>query len=152
MITAGASGTIDSDDPTSIARDLGVEDLVTDYGYVDGKDIPQLQSRALALLMPKLDLPVNHAGLSTKLGEYLASGRPVIASDVSDLREYLTDRMNVILTKPGDCESLATAIGWVLDNQKEADAIGQAGRVAAEQHFDSKHNAIRVRTMLQEIL
>ncbi len=152
MITAGASGTIDSDDPTSIARDLGVEDLVTDYGYVDGKDIPQLQSRAFALLMPKLDLPVNHAGLSTKLGEYLASGRPVIASDVSDLREYLTDRMNVILTQPGSCESLATAIAWVLGNQREANAIGQAGRVAAEQHFDSRQNAIKVRTMFQEIL
>ncbi len=144
LIVAGSSGTVDAEVPDELASVLGIDDCFQNLGLVDGDRIPDLQSLATVLVMPKLDLPVNQVGLSTKLGEYLASGRPVIASDVSDVRLYLMNNRDIILCKPGDVDELAEAIQRMISNPCLAKEVGQAGRSMALAHFDSNVNALRV--------
>ncbi len=51
-----------------------------------------------------------------KLFEYMASGRPIIASDLPALREVLNDK-NALFFKPGDASDLARAIKMLKDSQ-----------------------------------
>jgi glycosyltransferase involved in cell wall biosynthesis len=44
------------------------------------------------------------------------SGLPVIATDIPVFREYLTDGVDALLVPPGDPESLASALGSLVDN------------------------------------
>lgn len=83
-------------------------------------------------------------GFPFKLGEYLATGRPVIASCVGDIGAYLSDKVNALLVEPGSAEAIAEALMFALDNEGCALAIGRAGRAVAEAHFDAARNGARV--------
>lgn len=54
-----------------------------------------------------------------KLFEYMASGRPIVASDIPSIREIVNDGM-VFFAAPDDPRSFARAIREVLDNPDEA--------------------------------
>jgi glycosyltransferase involved in cell wall biosynthesis len=45
-----------------------------------------------------------------KLFEYMASGRPIVASDLPSIREVLTDDHNALLVEPGNPQALTAAI------------------------------------------
>ena len=45
-----------------------------------------------------------------KLFEYLAAGRPIVASNLPALREVLTDGINAVLVEPGNAAALASAV------------------------------------------
>jgi len=45
-----------------------------------------------------------------KLFEYMASGRPVVASDLPALREVLRPDDNAVLVEPGSADALAAGI------------------------------------------
>ena len=83
-------------------------------------------------------------GFPFKLGEYLATGRPVIASRVSDVGIYLTDRVNAILVEPGSVPQIVAAIEYLLVDESRALALGRAGRLVAERHFSARDNGRRL--------
>jgi glycosyltransferase involved in cell wall biosynthesis len=45
-----------------------------------------------------------------KLFEYMASGRPIVASDLPSLREVLRDGENALLAEPGNAAALTRGI------------------------------------------
>jgi glycosyltransferase involved in cell wall biosynthesis len=51
-----------------------------------------------------------------KLFEYMAAGRPIMASDLPSLREVLRDGENAVLVKPDDPRALAEGIQTILDD------------------------------------
>ena len=55
-----------------------------------------------------------------KLFEYMASNRPIIASDMPVVREVLRHNENAVLVPPADARSLANAIKNVLDDKELA--------------------------------
>lgn len=57
-----------------------------------------------------------------KLFEYMASKRPIVASDLPSIREILNES-NAILVKPDDPDSLAEGIKKVLENPELAEKI-----------------------------
>jgi glycosyltransferase involved in cell wall biosynthesis len=60
-----------------------------------------------------------------KVFEYMASGRPIVASDLPSLREVLTDGENAVLVEPDDSRALAEGIKKVLDDPNLARRIGE---------------------------
>lgn len=59
-----------------------------------------------------------------KMFEYMASGRPIVASDLPSLREILTEN-DTLFFKAGDSHDLARAIKEVLANPPLADRLAQ---------------------------
>ena len=57
-----------------------------------------------------------------KLFEYMASRRPIVASNLPSLREILNDR-NSILVKPDDSESFAEGIKKLINNNEIGEKI-----------------------------
>ena len=66
-----------------------------------------------------------------KLFEYMASGVPVVASDVPSLREVLNKR-NSFLAPPNDPKALAEEVRGILSNPDEAEARASAARIDVE--------------------
>lgn len=90
-------------------------------------------------------------GFPFKLGEYLATGRPVIAARVSDVARYLTDRESAMLVEPGSATGIADAIAFLLADEARALAIGRAGRQVAAKHFSAQHNGTRLLELIDRI-
>ena len=69
-----------------------------------------------------------------KLFEYMASGNPIVASDIASFRDILTDGHNALLANSGDPKALAEKIKEALDNPKKAEALARQARKDVERY------------------
>ncbi|MBI2099183.1 glycosyltransferase [Candidatus Uhrbacteria bacterium] len=98
-------------------------------------EIPDWLAAADALLMPT---PASSAFFlrwtsPLKLFEYLASGRPVIATDLPSVREVVNAE-SACLVPAGDAAAMGRALRLLLDNEDLRRRYGGAGRAIAEKY------------------
>lgn len=93
-------------------------------GFKQNSEIPIYLKAADALILPnKKGQDISEKYTSPlKLFEYMASGRPIIASDLPSLREVL-DENNSIFFEPNNSKDLADKIEKVFQNPESADRI-----------------------------
>jgi glycosyltransferase involved in cell wall biosynthesis len=72
--------------------------------------------------------------------EAMASGLPVVATDVGAISEQVVHGETGLLVPPGDSEALGRAIASLLDDPDRLRAYGAAGRLRAERLFDGRRN------------
>lgn len=105
---------------------------VTLHGFKSQPEIPPyLQHADLLLLPPSLDHPSARWTSPVKLGEYLASGTPVIATRIPALEDWLTDEQVTFIT-PDSSTAMVEAIRDVLENPDVAAKKSERGRQLAE--------------------
>jgi len=92
--------------------------------YLQAADVLVLPNSAASEISRRYTSPL-------KLFEYLASGRPVAASDLPSLRETLIHGRNAWLVKPDDPAALAAGIKTLLDNPGLGRSLAQRGRADA---------------------
>ena len=68
-----------------------------------------------------------------KVYEYMAAGRPVVASRVGQLCELIEDRVNGLLFDPGDSEALSEALLSLKRDSGLRVRLGQAARATVLQ-------------------
>ena len=91
-----------------ILSDANLTDFVEITGHCTDKQLANYLEGALALVINKpVNLQNNH-NFPTKLGEYLASGRPVIfGGECNEANSYLHHRQNSFVLKPNDVSGMA---------------------------------------------
>ena len=131
--------------PNRIKRELDAEYNITEKieytGWLDDREYFQKLNSANVMLMTRNNSPFANAGFPYKLGEYLASGKVVISTRVSDVDIYLTDKVNVILVEPEDTQALYDAMKFVIDNKDKAIEIGTKGRTISQEYFNPTINS-----------
>lgn len=120
-------------------------------GYVPDSEFKRRLCEADVLCMTRIDDPYAHAGFPYKLGEYLAAGRAIIATDVSDIRSYMRHEEHALLVGPGDVEGIAEAMLRLSGDADLARALGERGRALFEQTFSSRVCADLWRSYLDEL-
>jgi glycosyltransferase involved in cell wall biosynthesis len=104
-------------------------------GFVERSVLLREYSEAAVLAIPLFDDVRSHARFPTKLGEYLASGRPVVTNRVGEIPDYLKDDVNACVVTPGDVQAFGETICFLLSNPVRAKSIGRNGRKVAEKYF-----------------
>ncbi|NQU05947.1 MAG: glycosyltransferase [Calditrichaeota bacterium] len=108
-----------------------------DYkGYLDDDAYYAALNTADIPCMTRIYTDWNNSGFPFKLGEFLATGRPVIASRISDVEDIFENRRDAMLVKPDDSGEIVAAIEYLIANPGEAVAIGTRGREKARLLFD----------------
>lgn len=109
---------------------LGLSDRVRFVGPVERSALAEHYRSADAFLFPtQWEEPFGLVPL-----ESMACGTPVVATGTGGSREFLFDRVNCLLTPPGDAERLADAVKVLADDASLRESLFRAGRVTAE-HF-----------------
>lgn len=108
-----------------------LEEKVTLTGFRN--DIPELIN-----IMDVFVLPSHREGLPRTIIEAMASGKPVIATDISGCREEVIDKSTGLLVPMRDSASLAKAIEQLLNDGALAKRMGEAGRKRAIEEYDEK--------------
>lgn len=67
--------------------------------------------------------------------EAMASGRPVVASNVGGLADSVVNGETGFLVPPGDAEALADKLRELLDDPELRAEIGRRGRARVEENF-----------------
>jgi glycosyltransferase involved in cell wall biosynthesis len=79
-------------------------------------------------------------GSPTKLFEYMAMGRAIVASDLDQIGEVLSHEETALLVTPGDPRALADAIQRLVDDPELRRRLGEAARArAVEAHTWRAH-------------
>ncbi len=117
-------------------RKLGLSDHVTVEAPVPHHDVPALFSDVDACVAPLLanDRNVTQGCCPIKVLEYMAMGRPLIASNLPVVRELVREDVDALLFSPGDTEDLARQVLRMVAHPAAARRLGDAAlqRVRAE--------------------
>jgi glycosyltransferase involved in cell wall biosynthesis len=122
------------------AINLGVEQNVIFMGLLSRNRLPEILSNAIALVLARPSSVQADAGFPTKLGEYLATGKPVVVTRTGEIDQYLEDGYNALLSPPNDPYIFAKKIMLLLKNNRLANEIGKNGRILAYEYFDYRVN------------
>ena len=112
----------------------GVLDRVILTGYVNPNDIPDELYKSRLLVLARPDNLQAAGGFPTKLGEYLATGIPVVVTKVGEIPVYLKDGINAYVAEPDNIRSITETIIRALDDNNSYE-VGLAGRNTAMQYF-----------------
>lgn len=115
--------------------DLGLNDVVCFLGSKNTKEIPSILSNSDLLVLARPDNNQAKAGFPTKLGEYLASGKPVVITKTGEIPKYLIDNKSAYLTAPDDIINFADRVIFALYDQN-AKTIGKNGYEVANKNFN----------------
>lgn len=130
---------------------LGIKESVVFTGFIPASDLPQFLVYSKVLLLPRFKGVFSLAGLPNKLGEYLASGRPVISTKVGDISCYVKDRKEAFLVEPGNIYKFGDVIKWVLENYSEAIKVGKEGQKVAQKYFNLENNCKKLFSFILDI-
>ena len=109
-----------------LAAELGVSERVRFTGRLDNRELPALYRTASVALNPSLadNMPIS-------LLEAMASGVPIVSTNVGGIPHLVEDGVTAVLVAPGDHERMADAQLRVLCNADVARGLRANGLVLA---------------------
>ena len=134
-----------------LIKELRLEDRINWVGEYARDTIPSIISNAKLLVLPRPDSKQAQGGFPTKLGEYLATGRPVCATNVGEIPEYLEDNKSVYFAKPGSVKSFVNVMSNALKDDEQANNVGEQGKKAAELYFNKKTQSKTLYNFLKQL-
>jgi len=115
-------------------------------GAVGHERVPGLLDACDILVAPHVPLADGSEffGSPTKIFEYMAMGKGIVASRLGQIGEVLVDGETALLVEPGNVDELRTAIVRLIDDKERRHALGVKARATAEREHTWTHNAQRV--------
>lgn len=147
----GDSHNSDKDKIRKLIKHLQIEDRVILTGYVSRERLKELLSNAAILALAKPYSKQAESCFPSKLGEYLATGNPVVVTKTGEIPDYLTDRKTAFLAEPDSVIDLATKLDYALSNPELAKKVGIEGRKVALEHFNYKNQAKRIVNFIEQL-
>jgi glycosyltransferase involved in cell wall biosynthesis len=130
---------------SDLAVSLGLRDKALFPGRVDRvadlleiSDVCVLSSRA--------------EGFSNSILEYMAAGKPVVATEVGGAAEAIQEGVSGYLVPAGDDELMAERITRLLQDPAKARSMGEKGRQIISEHFSCETQRQRCEELYQRIL
>ena len=120
-----------------LLSDAGLADRIMSTGAVSPSEVADYLDACDVLASPHVPLAggVEFFGSPTKLFEYMAAGKAIVASRLGQIGETLEDGETALLVTPGDAEELAAAVKRLATAPELRSKLGaNARRRAIEQH------------------
>jgi glycosyltransferase involved in cell wall biosynthesis len=121
-----------------LATDLGVADRIAFLGTRSPSE-PFARDFDIAVLTTRTS--TEH--FSNSILEYMALGRPVVATDIGGNPELVVSGENGLLVPPDDDAALARALGELLADPARARRMGALARARVEREFQMEHSVAR---------
>ncbi len=106
------------------------------YSHLTDEVLTALLIDASALLIPLRPTLQDRARFPHKIGEYLATGCPVITTKYGEIPKYLTDGESAVIAATYDVHKYRDKLLWTIRHPEEAKRVGARGREVARLHFD----------------
>ena len=124
----------------------GFSDRVIFTGSVPHNHVAALLDACDILVAPHIPLAdgSDFFGSPTKLFEYMATGKGIVASRLGQIGDVLTDEGTALLVEPGNLNELAESIIRLANSKELRERLGVNARRIAVEKFTWRHNALRV--------
>jgi glycosyltransferase involved in cell wall biosynthesis len=136
----------------ALAARLGIADRITFTGMVEPARVARFLRQADVLGLPNPASAISTRFTSPlKLFEYMAAGRPIVASDLPSIREVLHHEVDALLVPPGDPAALAAAIERLITDPALSARLAAAA-LAAAPAYSWDRRAERLEALLNEMV
>lgn len=108
-------------------------DILTAYGRAD-----------MFLLLPNVTAAGDRDGIPNVLIEAMASGLPVVTTEVGGIPELITKGVDGFIGRPRDVKGITAMVVELLDDRPRRLALGVAARRTIEQRFDARQGVERL--------
>lgn len=130
-----------------LVHELGLETHVRFLGHKDRKELYDLYKRSALIVMPSVwPEPFGKVGI-----EAMSVGRPVIASDVGGISEWLIDGEGGYLVPPKDPSAIAEKAILLLSNRTLLETMSRKARERATA-FDIQTHAEKMVALYEEVM
>lgn len=127
------------------ASEIGVSDSVQFIGRCT--NVPKLLKQSQACVLTS-----RAEGFSNSILEYMAAGKPVVATNVGGAREAIVDGQTGYLVGSDDDEAMATKLIETLGDAKKAAAMGEQGRQRIAENFSSAAQLSKIVRLYNELI
>lgn len=129
----------------NLANDIGVSGNVQFIGRCT--DVPTLLSTSRACVLTS-----RAEGFSNSILEYMAAGKPVVATNVGGAHEAIVDGETGYLVASDDDEAMAKWLIKILGDEKRAEEMGEKGRRRISENFSSEAQLTSTLQLYSELL
>lgn len=137
-----------------LSGNLGIQPPnVVFTSMVPYEQAPKMLAAGDVLLSPQIRNPdgTRFFGSPTKIFEYLAMGRTIIASDLDQIGEVINHEVNGLLVPPSDIGALAEALRRVFDDPAAHTELGRRARMDAVAIHSWRERVQRISNRLVQI-
>ena len=97
-------------------------------------------------------LPSGTEAFPLVLLEAMASGLPIVTTDVGSVREMVTDRESAFIVPPGRPDDLSRSINMLLSDEETANIFKEKGRRIVEEQFTLKQMCQKTERLFDAVL
>ncbi len=134
-----------------LVASLGLDDRVIFTGKLSRNEIPPYLCNAELLTLARPRSIVADAGFPSKVSEYLATGKPVVVTEVGEIPKYLTDNISAFLSEPDSIVSFAERMIFVLENRAYAREVGLKGKELALSVFSYNYQTMKAIQFIESL-
>jgi len=131
----------------SKTREMGLENQVQFWGFIDDATRNELYNRASAAVFPSLYEPFGIVAL-----EAMASNAPVIVSSVGGMDEIVRHEVDGLKVYPGNSHSLSDQICRLLENEEFAKSLAEKAYQKAVRQYSWDSIALQTLDIYREIV
>jgi glycosyltransferase involved in cell wall biosynthesis len=135
----------------ALARSGG-HDGVRFEGRIPRERVPGLLASADVTVLSLRDVPLFEDALPTKLLEYMAAGRPVVAAAAGEAAEVVAAAGAGLACRPEDPDDLARALETVAQDPEQRRAMGANGRRFVEERFSRAAFVERLEALVEGVV
>lgn len=127
-------------------KELSLEDRIIFTGLIPHDKAPRYLAACDVLVSPHLGFENNQRffGSPTKLFEYMAMGKAIVASDLEQIGEIIQNEFNGLKFNPGDVEGLINCILRLYKDKELRNSLGNNARKTVINKYTWKMNAFRI--------
>ena len=120
---------------TSLVEELKIQDRVEFTGFVGREEMPDLLNSSDILVLARPNNKQAEGGFPTKLGEYLATGNPVVITNVGEIGLFLKDGINAYIAAPDSVKKFSEKLQEALSDSNR-EKIGLEGKKLVYEEFN----------------
>ena len=133
-------------------KELGLTNVKVIDKILPREEVAKLLCQADALLLPLKDFGRPYLGISSKLYEYQAVGKPILCAAKGAPALHVLETRSGLVSKPGDPEALAENDLTLARNLRKAEEMGANGRSFVEREASLEKIGLQLFSVLASVI
>jgi glycosyltransferase involved in cell wall biosynthesis len=121
------------------------------FSNISYQELVDLYINAKALLIPLRNTIQDISRFPHKIGEYLASGNPVITTNIGEIENYFKDGETALVADTYNIDLFSKKMKYVLDYPEISKKIGIAGKKMGFKEFDYRAHGNKLLNFLKDL-
>lgn len=133
-------------------KELKLKNVTVIDKVISREEVAKLLSQADTLILPLRDFGKPYLGISSKLYEYQAVGKPIICCAEGQPAQYIKGTSSGIVVWPGDYGTMVKAVLYLKENPDVAIKLGENGRMYVEKNLSIEKVGLEMKKFYEDLM